>query len=1038
MLGLPDYQILEEVHSSDNTVIYRGFWKSQQQSVIIKALKNEFPTLEEISLLKHEYQITKYLDIESIVKTYSLENSGNGLALILEDFGGISIKNLLLFKKLELLDFLQIAIQLATILSKLHENKIIHKDIKSSNIIINPETWQVKLTDFAIASNLSNTTQQLSISNVLEGTLAYISPEQTGRTNCPIDYRTDYYSLGVTFYEMLVGKLPFTATDAMELIHSHIARKAIPPHEIVSTIPLALSEIVMKLLAKNADNRYQSTLALKNDLDFCLSQLQTKGAITHFNVDKQDLPYQTVIKQNIRHQEQEKNKSEVIINVILNSWELFASTGNSFIVKIVIFFQLLRLRKIILCYLFEKYIQALDNEENISEYLIDINEQEVTPLFYLYSSLSLLFLYPSLTEQGQKLALLNIDKNQREISHFAHINQINCSDKLNLVQAEKNRVLGRNYEAMDYYDKAILAAAEHGYIKEEAFASELAAKFYLTMGKQKIAKTYMTDAYYCYIRWGAVVKVKDLESKYPQLLSQITTRVKTEISVTKTTKSTLTTESLAALDLSSVIKVSQAISEEIIFDKLLDKLMQIVMENAGAGKGLFFLYNRSQLILAADVCVGHVGTEKKVNLPFVPIEECLDIPFSIIDYVEKNQQPVLLNNAFKEGLFTNDTYILKQQPISVLGLPIIYQGKLTGILYLENNLTEAAFTRSQLKILSLLGSQIAISIENAALYKDLQNYSHKLEVNNVALQQSEVREREKASELETALQELQNTQLQLVQSEKMSSLGQMVAGIAHEINNPLNFISVNVNYASNYTQDLLHLINLYQQSYPQPVAEIQEEIDAMDLQFIQQDLPKMFSSLKMGSDRIKEIVRNLRNFSRQDATERTLEDIHEAIDTTLMILQHRLKAQSKRPEIEIIKEYSDLPMVLCYSGLLNQVFMNILANAIDALEESTYSGEDSGQHLIDLEVLRQPKIKICTEILNNNWVIIRIADNGCGITEEVREKLFNPFFTTKPAGKGTGIGLSISHQIVVDKHGGNLKCVSTPGEGTEFIIEIPM
>ncbi len=311
-----------------------------------------------------------------------------------------------------------------------------------------------------------------------------------------------------------------------------------------------------------------------------------------------------------------------------------------------------------------------------------------------------------------------------------------------------------------------------------------------------------------------------------------------------------------------------------------------------------------------------------------------------------------------------------------------------------------------------------------------------------ALQLSEARANIKAKELEQALRDLQDTQAQLVQTEKMSSLGQLVAGVAHEINNPVNFITGNISYACDYIEDLLRVVNLYQQHYPQPVEAIQAELEEIDLDFLIKDFPRLLNSMKVGADRINQIVLSLRNFSRNDKGEMKLADIHEGIDNTLMILQNRLKAKGVSPDIEIIKEYGTLPLVECYVGQLNQVFMNLISNAIDALE----SGREEAQEKLNFGTNRQsnhphiplPSIEIRTEVRGNNWVAIYIKDNGPGMTDEVRQKLFNPFFTTKPMGKGTGLGLSISYQIVVEKHGGQLQCFSVLGEGTEFIIEIPI
>ncbi|AVH62019.1 multi-sensor signal transduction histidine kinase [Nostoc sp. 'Peltigera membranacea cyanobiont' N6] len=296
----------------------------------------------------------------------------------------------------------------------------------------------------------------------------------------------------------------------------------------------------------------------------------------------------------------------------------------------------------------------------------------------------------------------------------------------------------------------------------------------------------------------------------------------------------------------------------------------------------------------------------------------------------------------------------------------------------------------------------------------------------------EDRVEERTTELKNALEELQRTQSQVIQSEKMSSLGQLVAGVAHEINNPVNFIHGNLVHVQQYTQDLLAFVQLYQQYNPNPTAEIQTLAEDIDLEFLQSDLPKILSSMKVGTERICQIVLSLRNFSRIDEAEFKSVDIHEGIHSTLMILQHRLKAKPEQPEIEVIKDYGTLPLVECYAGQLNQVFMNILVNAIDALEENntkrTYK-----------EIEENPsQIKIRTSVVDSKWLEIAIADNGVGISKEFQQRIFDPFFTTKPVGKGTGMGMSISYQIITEKHGGKLECFSTPGKGTEFIIQIPL
>ena len=298
--------------------------------------------------------------------------------------------------------------------------------------------------------------------------------------------------------------------------------------------------------------------------------------------------------------------------------------------------------------------------------------------------------------------------------------------------------------------------------------------------------------------------------------------------------------------------------------------------------------------------------------------------------------------------------------------------------------------------------------------------------------QAEAELQQKAQELKETVQELHRTQNQLLQSDKMSSLGQLVAGVAHEINNPVNFIYGNLNHANGYIQDLLGLLQIYEKHYPNAVPEVEEEAEAIDLEFIRQDLPKLLSSMKMGAQRIREIVLSLGSFSRLDEVEKKEVDIHEGIDNTLMILQHRLKAKPEHMGIIVEKNYGDIPPVECYPGQLNQVFINILSNALDALEE-----RDRKRGLTAIE--KNPsRICICTSTSGFDKVTISISDNGPGILKEVQKRMFEPFFTTKPVGKGTGLGMSISYQIIAEKHGGCLQCNSLPGEGSEFLIEIPL
>jgi signal transduction histidine kinase len=294
----------------------------------------------------------------------------------------------------------------------------------------------------------------------------------------------------------------------------------------------------------------------------------------------------------------------------------------------------------------------------------------------------------------------------------------------------------------------------------------------------------------------------------------------------------------------------------------------------------------------------------------------------------------------------------------------------------------------------------------------------------------EQRVTERTAALSESLENLQQAQVQLVQSEKMSTLGQLVAGVAHEINNPVGFIAGNLNPAKMYIQDLFELLNLYQKQYPEPGADIEKAIKRMDLEYVRQDLPKIITSMRDGVDRIRNISVSLRTFSRSDIDHKEAYDIHEGLDSTSLILKYRLKANEFRPAIEVIKEYGDLPLVKCFPGQLNQVLMNLLANAIDAVEES-----NQGRSFEEIEE-RPNQITLQTD-LENHQAVIRIRDNGLGMTDDVKRRIFDHLFTTKPVGRGTGLGLAIARQIIVEKHGGTLEAHSAPGAGAEFIITLP-
>ncbi|MEG4058663.1 MULTISPECIES: AAA family ATPase [unclassified Microcoleus] len=660
--------------------------------------------------------------------------------------------------------------------------------------------------------------------------------------------------------------------------------------------------------------------------------------------------------------------------------------------------------KLLLAYAWGNYPAALNHIGQVKPYVMALSGLVHVPIFHFYAALTHLAVFPKQPKTEQAEILAQVETHQTTLHQWAQNAPMNHLHKWYLVEAERQRVLGNKADALEMYDRAIHLAQENQFINEEALANELAAKFYLEWGKEKVAQAYMIEAYYCYARWGAKAKIDDLEKSYPRLLGIILQQAQSFSSFKETiARGTITyTHSSSSnsefLDLPTLIDASQAISGEIELDKLLTTLLKIAIANAGATKCVLLLKQKQYLQVAALVAEG----QEPQLLPSIPLESSQDVAISLVNTVKRSLKPLVIVDARVSSQVAGDRYIEKHQPISVLCIPILNQGQLIGVFYLENNLTVGAFTSDRIEVLNLLASQAAISLENARLYQESQQ----------------------------AFTDLKQAQIKIVQSEKMSALGNLVAGVAHEINNPVGFLVGNIQPALDHIKDLFGLLDLYEQKYSQLDPEIQEEIEKIDLEYIREDLPKLVGSMREGVKRIRDISTSLRTFSRADTNYPVAGNIHDGIDSTIMILKHRLKANDTRPEIKVTREYGNLPQVECYAGQLNQVFMNLLANAIDALDES-----NQGRHYA--EIVNEITIK--TDLsLDKKQAIICIKDNGVGMSEAVQEKIFDELFTTKEVGKGTGLGLAIARQIVVEKHGGAIEVNSLLGEGTEFTILLPM
>ncbi|MDZ8104398.1 MAG: AAA family ATPase [Nostoc sp. DedQUE12a] len=1768
-----DYNLIKVIFDGINTCIYRAFKESEQTSVIIKTLKAEYPTIEQIAQIRHEYQILQSLEIEGAIQPLALESTQNGVALILQDFEGETLKDIISTHNLKLNNFLQIGIQLATTLYQLHQNHLIHKDIQPHNILIDSNTGQIKIIDFSIASRLSRENQIVNDLNLLEGSLAYMSPEQTGRMNRSIDYRTDFYSLGVTFYEMLTSKLPFVADDPLELVHSHIAKIPVPPHELNSKIPLAVSDIVMKLLAKTAEERYQNALGLKADLELCLRQLQTTGKIENFVVGQLDLYSQFVIPQKLYGREGEVTKlidafervssgatelilvsgysgigksslvnevhkpiirqrgyfisgkfdqykrnipyasliqafqelirqlltesaakitnwktkileavgvnGQVIIDVIpdvakiigsqpeipqlgineaqnrfnrlfqqfihvfsqaehplviflddlqwadaaslkliqllisdpeskhlliigayrdnevtpthpliltieelqkssgnvnnivlqpLEIWHikqlindtfricleksqeladlvLHKTQGNPFFVtqllkslyqdnllffnfdtgcwewnielikdiditdnvvelmvnqiqkllpatqkvlklaacigdkftldilsivnqkslsetakelwetlqaglvlpidssykiplvvnehleeqqtiaykflhdrvqqasyslipdsekkathlkigqlliqktlleeqkenvfylvnhlnhgidlltsesdkyelaelnliagqkakaaaayesamrylkeglrlltvdswqnqyeltlsiyesavevaylngdfvqmekwanlvlqqakiplhkmkvyevkiqacmaqlkpveaskiglqalellginfpaspslsdiqetlnqtatnlatkkiedlidlplmididklaairmltcmgsptyqaapalfplviceqvnlsirygnasfsaygyvcyavilnsiiqdidsaykfgklalslveklnilelKTSIFFvaasctmhgkvharetlpllengyssglengqfeygcyaavqkchhlfflgeelprlekeiarishviaqlkqenalswnaifhqsilNLLRLsenqcrlvgevynedeslplletanartglhyfylNKLILCYLFADYQQAAQNAVQAEQYLDGVNAFFHVPVFHFYDSLVQLAIYQLTSSERQKYLLDKVINNQEKMQIWANNAPMNFQHKYELVEAEKARVLGQHWQAMEYYDRAIAGAKEQGYIQEEALANELAAKFYFECGREKVAQTYLTDAYYGYSNWGATAKLRDLEVKYTQIFARLSEQ-RTHRPEKKQIVHSLNKSISKSFDLATVLKASQALSGEIVFDKLLAKLMQIVLENAGAEIGFLILERGGNLFIEAS---GRFG-ETEINVQqSTPVELSQQLPLYIINYVYQTHENIVLNDATCEGGFTTDSYIVQQKPKSILCSPVIHQGKLIGILYLENKLIAGAFTPERLEVLQLLSSQAAISLENARLYNDLEEYNRTLEVKvkertlelqdkNLQLQQ-EISDRQKAEEIAASANRAKS---------------EFLANMSHELRTPLNGIL-------GYTQ----------------IFQADTSLTAQQRNGI--------NIIHQCGEHLLTLINDILDISKIEARkmELYLQEFHFPAFLEGIVEICRIRAEHKGISL-IYQPLYPLPSLICADDKrLRQVLINLLSNAIKFTKKGSitfkvgYINQD-GEWIINIGIASQ---------LSNSKIRFQVEDTGIGIAKEQLEEIFLPF---KQVGEdslkteGTGLGLSISRQLV-QMMGSELYVASELGKGSVFWLDLEL
>ncbi len=684
-------------------------------------------------------------------------------------------------------------------------------------------------------------------------------------------------------------------------------------------------------------------------------------------------------------------------------------------------------------YLYGEPAIALDCILKAQKLLASIRGQYLVFEHNFYFSLTLAALYPVDSEAEQKQYWEELEANQKQMKTWADNCPENFLHKYLLVAAEMHRISGDDIKAIDMYDQAIESARENEFIQNEALGNELAAKFWLNKSKEKIAKVYIKEAHYGYQLWGAKRKVEDLEEKYPQFLSKVAQtqrsaggsslalveQAKVGLQSTISTNSSTTGTHSGILDLMTVIKASQALAGEIVLGKLLEKLMKIVIENAGAQKGFLILDKEGSWVIEAEGVVDSGDVTILQSIPVNSVDAERQMPLlsaAIINYVAHTHENVVLNDATREGQFTRDPYIVTSQPKSILCSPLLHQSKLSGIVYLENNLITGAFTPDRVEVLGILSSQAAISIKNSCLYEQLEDYSRTLE-QKVGARTQELKE--KNEQLETTLQKLKATQDKIIAQEKLASLGGLTAGIAHEIKNPLNFVNNFAELSVELTQELL--------------GEIENQKDRLDSE-TRESIEEILNALSQNTQKINEhgkkadnIVRRMLMHARGQTGKRQLTDINTLLAESLNLAYHGMRAKDSSFNITIETNYdNDLDQLNVVPQDISRVFLNVISNACYAAHQKK---REIGEGF-------SPTLLIGTKDLGER-VEIRIRDNGKGIPRQELDKIFNPFFTTKPTGQGTGLGLSISYDIIAQGHQGEIRVKTELENYAEFIIILP-
>jgi PAS domain S-box-containing protein len=1092
VMELSEY-LLETLREDGELILYRGRHPSRIDAglppVLVVAPASERPPLGSLRRMEHEYALRAELDPGWAVRPVALAPHQGRTMLVLTDPGGEPLDRLL-GRPLEPAPFLRVAIALSSALGHLHGRGLIHKDLKPAHVLVHPATGRAWLMGFGVASRLPRERQAPEPPEFIAGTLAYMAPEQTGRMNRSIDSRSDLYALGVTLYEMLTGSLPFTAADPMAWVHCHIARQPVPPGERLTDVPAPVSAIIVKLLAKTAEERYQTAAGVEADLRigdltfgaYCCAHLNTNllAAGDPLGEVQREAEHGLAFAQKMRF--------GLVIDITATQLGL-VRTLRGLTPKFGSFddehFDELRverrfasnpelaraecwywIRKMQARFFAGDYAAAVEASLKAQRLLWTSPSLLETAEYCFYGALSRAASCDSATAGQRQQDVAALAAHHRQLQLWAEHCPENFENRAALVAAEIARIEGHDADAMRLYEQAIRSARDNGFVHNEAIAYECASAFYRARGFDQFAELYLRNARYGYLRWDAEGKVRQLDQIYPQL------REEQPVAGPKSTIGT----PVEHLDLATVIKVSQAVSGEIVLENLIGTLMRTALEHAGAERGLLILPRGDELRIEAEATTN--GDTVVVRLREAPVAAAA-LPEAIVRYVVRTQESVVLDDASAEHPFAADAYLRWHHARSMLCVPLLKQATLIGVLYLENSLARGAFTPARVAVLTLLASEAAVSLENTRLYRELTERDARIrrlveaniigivfwnlegriiEANDAFLRMvgygredlvsGRVRWRELTPDQwreadDQALAELAATgtcaprEKEYVRQDgsRVPVLvgaalleGRRDEGLAfvldlterqraeeawHQAQAELAHIT-RVMTMGELASSIAHEVN-------QPLAALVTNANA-GLRWLVRDPPDLEEAREClrriirDGHRAGEVITRIRSLVKKSAPAKARLDLNDTIQEVLLITD----AEARRHRVFVRTELAAaLPPVRGDRVQLQQVILNLVMNGIEAMKEVTD---------------RPRELRIRSRPEASSHVLVAVQDRGIGLDEQRLERVFEAFYTTKP--EGMGMGLSISRSII-EAHGGRLWPTAHRDYGATFQFTVP-